>query len=239
MPARKSAAIRVMPAVIAVSIGALAFKGVDIYEAVAQAVVEGQGAPQPETALTAGVGDHPAATTQGAGPATPGASARADQCLPSLDYASETGISEQEILVLRSLADRRRVLDEREAGIETREQTAAAAEARLQEQIAELKKVESSVQTLLAAMETKRDERIGGLVKTYEAMKPKDAARIFDGMDDKLLMDLAKTMKPANLAAIMSLMQPKRAEALTRMLSELAKPPTTLESLANLPQTPT
>jgi flagellar motility protein MotE (MotC chaperone) len=88
-------------------------------------------------------------------------------------------------------------------------------------------------------METKRDERIGDLVKTYEAMKPKDAARIFDGMDDKLLMDLAKTMKPANLAAIMSLMQPKRAEALTRMLSELAKPPTTLESLANLPQTPT
>jgi flagellar motility protein MotE (MotC chaperone) len=141
--------------------------------------------------------------------------------------------------VLRSLADRRRALDEREAGIETREQTAAAAEARLQEQIAELKKVESSVQVLLAAMETKRDERIAGLVKTYEAMKPKDAAEIFDGMDDKLLMDLAKTMKPANLAAIMSLMAPKRAEALTRMLSELAKPPTSIEGLTNLPQTPT
>jgi flagellar motility protein MotE (MotC chaperone) len=229
-----------MPALIAVAIGALAFKGVDIYEAVAQAVDGGQPAgPQPETALTAGVGDRPAETAEGVDAAPPAASAPSGQCLPSLDYAAETGISEQEILVLRSLADRRRALDEREAGVETREQTAAAAETRLQEQIAELKKVESSVQTLLAAMETKRDERIAGLVKTYEAMKPKDAAEIFDGMDDKLLMDLAKTMKPASLAAIMSLMAPKRAEALTRMLSELAKPPTSIEGLANLPQTPT
>jgi flagellar motility protein MotE (MotC chaperone) len=229
-----------MPALIALSIGALAFKGIDIYQAVAQAVDADHAAGlEPETALTAGVGDHPAETAAGEEVAPPGASTPAGQCLPSLDYAAETGISEQEILVLRSLADRRKVLDDREAGIETREQTAAAAEQRLQEQIAELKKIESNVQTLLAAMETKRDDRISGLVKTYEAMKAKDAAEIFDGMDDKLLMDLARTMKSANLAAIMSLMQPKRAEALTRMLSELAKTPTSLESLENLPKTAT
>jgi flagellar motility protein MotE (MotC chaperone) len=238
---RANPAVRVLPALIAVSIGALAFKSVDIYEAVAQAVDGDQAAgPAPETALTAGIGDRPTETAEGAEAAPPGASAaRTDQCLPSLDYAAETGISEQEILVLRSLADRRKALDERETGIDTREQTAAAAETRLQEQIAELKKVETSVQTLLTAMETKRDERIAGLVKTYEAMKPKDAAEIFDGMDDKLLMDLAKTMKPASLAAVMSLMQPKRAEALTRMLSDLAKPPTSIESLENLPKSPT
>jgi len=230
--------VRLLPALIAVSIGALAFKGVDIYEAVAQAVDADQAAgPAPETALTAGIGDRPAESAEGAEAAPPGESAR--QCLPSLDYAAETGISEQEILVLRSLADRRKALDEREAGIQTREQTAAAAETRLQEQIAELKKVETSVQALLTTMETKRDERIAGLVKTYEAMKPKDAAEIFDGMDDRLLMDLAKTMKPASLAAVMSLMAPKRAEALTRMLSDLAKPPTSLESLENLPKSPT
>lgn len=223
--------VRVLPALIAVSIGVVAFKGVDIYQAVAQ-VVEGEAAgPRPETELTAGVGD--VAANDPAPPAA--AAARADQCLPSLDYAAETGISEQEILVLRSLADRRKVLDERESGVETREQAASAAEQRLQDQIAELRKVETNVQALLASMETKRDERMTMLVKTYEAMKPKDAAEIFDTMDDKVLLDLAKGMKPANLASVMSVMAPKRAEALTRMLAQLATPPA---EPIELPKTP-
>jgi flagellar motility protein MotE (MotC chaperone) len=137
--------------------------------------------------------------------------------------------------VLRSLADRRKALDEREAGVETREQAAAAAELRLRDQIAELKNLESEVQTLLAAMDSKRDERMANLVKTYEAMKPKDAAEIFDTMDDKILIDLAKSMKPANLASVMQLMQPKRAETVTRMLAELARPPTTIDALQKNP----
>lgn len=230
-----ASAVRVLPALIAVSIGVLAFKGIDIYEAVAQAVDAEAEQPHPETELTAGVGNRPseAAPAEGA-PSTP-AAPKADICLPSLDYAAELGITSQEVLVLRSLADRRKELDDREAGLETREQAAAAAEVRLQEQIAELKKVESSVQTLLASMDAKRDERMTALIKTYEAMKPKDAAEIFDGMDDKILIDLAKGMKPGNLAPIMQLMQPKRAEALTRMLADLAKPPTSIDALPKAP----
>ena len=70
-----ASAVRVLPALIAVSIGVLAFKGVDIYEAVAQ-VVEGDAAPKPETELTAGVGDRPSETAteaaaQGAGAPSP------------------------------------------------------------------------------------------------------------------------------------------------------------------------
>jgi len=55
-------------------------------------------------------------------------------------------------------------------------------------------------------------------------MKPKDAARIFDGMEDGTLLDLAKSMKPATLAAVMASMDSKRAEYLTRMLAKLADP---------------
>ncbi len=227
-----ASAVRLLPALIAISVGVLAFRGVDIYEAVAQAV-EAAEPPPPETALTAGVGERGGEGTAGA--EAPPAAVRPDQCLPSLDYSAETGISEQEILVLRSLADRRKELDEREAGVETREQAAAAAEQRLAEQIAELKKVETDVQAILTAMDSRRDDRMMALVKTYEAMKPKDAAEIFDGMEDGVLLDLAKSMKSANLAAVMSLMQPKRAEALTKMLADLAKPPASLSSLPKAP----
>jgi flagellar motility protein MotE (MotC chaperone) len=230
-----ASSVRVLPALIAVGIGALAFKSVDIYQAVAQAVGEGQ-EPKPETALTAGVGDHGAeapATPAAAGaePAPPDAVKADATCTPATDYAAELGITAGEINVLRSLQSRREELDKREAELSTREQAAAAAESRLEDQIGELKGVQTKVEGLLAAMDAKRDERMTSLIKTYEAMKPKDAAKIFDGMEMGLLVDLAKGMKSASLAAAMALMQPKKAEALTKSLADLAKPPPGLDNL--------
>jgi flagellar motility protein MotE (MotC chaperone) len=225
-----SATVRVLPALIAVSIGALAFKGVDVAQAFAEAneAADQATSAKPETQLTSGIAD---AAFQKAGAPPEAGGEDAAKCIPAIDYASETGISEQEVLVLRSLSDRRQALDEREAGLETREQMAAAAEVRLDDQISKLKSLEGDVQKLLAAMEAKRDERMVALVKTYEAMKAKDAARIFDGMDDKVLLELAKSMKPANLAAVLAAMDSKRAESLTRMLASLAQPPQSLDEL--------
>jgi flagellar motility protein MotE (MotC chaperone) len=224
-----AAKVRVLPAVIALAVGVLAFKGVDFAQAMAEDVEDAPATEEAPALLSAGVSleAEGEAAAENAPPAPDPVA-----CLPSLDYAAETGISEQEILVLRSLAERRAALDEREAGVDTREQAAMAAESRLAEQIEELKAVEAEVQKILASMETKRTERMDALVRTYESMKPKDAARIFDGMGDEVLLELAKSMKPATLAAIMSAMDSKRAEKLTLMLANLAQPPEQLESLA-------
>lgn len=231
--------VGVLSVVCAVAVGALAFKGLDIAQAVAAETTEGA-APATETALTAGVGEGEsttaAATTEEGAPPAEAAAPTPEQCLTTLNSAAEEmGLSSQEILVLRSLQKRREELDGRETGIETREQAAAAAESRLQEQITELKAVEAEIQTLLTSMDAKRDERMASLVKTYESMKPKDAANIFNGMEDELLLDIAKSMKSATLAAVMSTMQPKRAEALTKMLAGLAKPPASIEALKKTP----
>lgn len=214
--------VGVLSAVIAVGIGALAFKSLDIAQAFAEVADEVAAAPADESPLTevAEEGAPEEAPPAVAAPPTP------EQCLSALDAAAEeAGLSANEIIVLRSLQARREALDERETGVETREAAAAAAETRLQEQITELKAVETQIQGLLTQMDTKRDERMASLVKSYESMKPKDAARIFDSMEDAVLLDLAKSMKPATLAAVMSSMQTKRAEALTRMLADLSKSP--------------
>lgn len=226
-----AASIRVFPAVIAVGVGALAFKGVDLaYAVVEDETAESQTAAAPTPGGDALVGDAGSASEQ---LVAEGLDERAAaQCIPGVDYASEAGISEQEILVLRSLAARREELDQREADLQTREQTAIAAEARLDEQIAELKDVETRVADVLAQIEAKQDERMAGLVRTYESMKPKDAARIFDTMEDEtVLVDLAKSMKPAALAAVMASMNSKRAELVTKRLAALAEPPASLAEL--------
>lgn len=226
-----AASIRVFPAVIAVGVGALVLKGADLaYAVVEDNAAETQAAAEPTPGADALVGDAGTAKTKLVAEGLD-TSATA-QCVPGTDYASEAGISEQEIRVLRSLANRREELDAREAELETREQTAVAAEARLDEQIAELKTVESRVDEVLAQISAKQDERMAGLVRTYEAMKPKDAARIFNTMEDEVvLVDLAKSMKPAALAAVMASMDSKRAELVTKRLAALAEPQANLADL--------
>jgi len=233
--------VGVFSVVIAVSVGALAFKGVDIAQTAFAVEAEDTPAvvPAEETALTAGLEEEappeeaPAAAAGAAAPPTP------EQCLTTLNSAAEEmGLSSQEIVVLRSLQARRETLDAREGEIGTREAAAGAAEARLSEQIAELKALETQVQGLLAKMDEKSEGRMASLVKSYEAMKPKDAAAIFNGMEDDLLTDIAKSMKPATLAAVLSSMQPKRAEMVTRLLANLAKPPANLTTPTSAPAAP-
>jgi flagellar motility protein MotE (MotC chaperone) len=213
--------VRVLPALIAVSIGALAFKGADL----AKAVAEVTNAPEAPADHKAEAG---AALVDGHGEGQGGEAppAAADACKPAgTDYATETGVSEEEIKVLRKLSERRDQLEEREAAAATQEQLNAAAGKKLDEQIAQLKGVEGNVQKLLAAMDVKKDERMAALVKTYEGMKPKDAANIFNTMDSQLTVDLAKAMKPATLGAILAVMDVKKAEGLTRALADLAMTP--------------
>lgn len=226
-----AANVRVFPAVIALSVGALMFKGAEIaYAVVDEEVASSEneaGAPTPGSdPLVGAAGEADDLSAEGLDPDA------VAQCAPSIDYASEAGISEQEILVLRSLAERREALDDREAELNTREQTTVAAEARLEEQIEELKAAEVRIAEILSQIEAKQDERMASLVRTYESMKPKDAARIFNAMDDEVvLVDLAKSMKPASLAAIMSSMDSARAELVTKRLAELAEPPKELTSM--------
>jgi len=237
--------VGVFSVVIAVSVGALAFKGVDIAQTAFAVEAEDTPAvvPAEETALTAGLEEEappeeaPAAAAAAAAGAA--ASPTPEQCLTTLNSAAEEmGLSSQEIVVLRSLQARRETLDAREGEIGTREAAAGAAEARLSEQIAELKALETQVQGLLAKMDEKSEGRMASLVKSYETMKPKDAAAIFNGMEDDLLTDIAKSMKPATLAAVLSSMQPKRAEMVTRLLANLAKPPANLTTPTSAPAAP-
>ena len=64
-----------------------------------------------------------------------------------------------------------------------------------------------------------RDEtdnaRLKSVITMYETMKPKDAAKIFDRLDIKVLIEVASQMKPQVMAAIMAQMTPENAERLT------------------------
>lgn len=66
------------------------------------------------------------------------------------------------------------------------------------------------------------DGRIAALVKMYQAMRPKDAAKIFEQLDIGVQVDVASHMRERAAAAILAEMNPKAASALTMALAGYA-----------------
>jgi flagellar motility protein MotE (MotC chaperone) len=64
------------------------------------------------------------------------------------------------------------------------------------------------------------------LLDVYTRMRAKDAAAVFDGLEDDVLVQVASRMREANLAEVMGRMNPDRARELTQMLADRARPPT-------------
>jgi flagellar motility protein MotE (MotC chaperone) len=128
-------------------------------------------------------------------------------------------MSDEEINLLQELGDRRRELDRRERQIAEREALLAAAEHRLEEKVASLQKLQETIQASLQQRDGEDTAQIDSLVKIYESMKPKDAARIFDQLDMGVLMPVVERMKERKTAPILASMTPAKAREVTAELA--------------------
>ncbi|HEV2650018.1 MAG TPA: hypothetical protein VGU69_02070 [Rhizomicrobium sp.] len=198
-------ALRLLPAVVVLGAGLLALKGVDIARAAQSAAVTDQDEPD-NTGLAPG--------HVGGG-------------LPGKDFAGEDAAagSAATVDVMGSFTRRRAELDARERALVMRENVLKAGESRVDQKIADIKALQAQMQSLLTQRDAKQDAQIASLVKTYSAMKPKDAARIFNSLADNVLLPVAKGMKSDVLAPVMAAMNSDAAQRLTEKLAALLKLP--------------
>lgn len=208
----KGASVRLMPAVMVTVAAVLGLKAVAMAESVAETVAEaGQ--------------DQPAAPSAAHGEETAAAAPATAHCeVPSL--AEMAGLSQSEVQVLQALGTRRAELDARGEALQTQDGLMLAAEQRLSERVAELRALETHVNDLLGQLDQAQEERLTALVDVYQRMRAKDAAAVFDGLEDDVLVQVASRMRRPNLAEVMGRMEPARARQLTQMLADRARPPT-------------
>ncbi|MEM8784849.1 MAG: hypothetical protein AAGF19_03250 [Pseudomonadota bacterium] len=138
---------------------------------------------------------------------------------PARPPMSSSIVSPAELEVLESLGDRRKEIEARIKEIDMKQSLLTATEKRVEARIAELKDIETEIQNLLGQREAAEEEQIARLVKVYESMKAKDAARIFDKLDRSILINVASRMKESKIAAVMSKMDAASAQELTAMLA--------------------
>ena len=136
------------------------------------------------------------------------------------DTFDPTSVTQAEFQVLQRLATRRAELDKLRRDLALRENLLAATEKRLNTKLAELNGLKSRIQALLKKHDQEQEAKLKSLVKIYETMKPKNAARIFEQLEMDILLDVVERMREVKTATIFAAMDPAKAKAVTARLAE-------------------
>lgn len=149
----------------------------------------------------------------------------------------EPAISPAERGLLQKLGERREELDERARELEMRENLLKAADKKLEDRINDLKQLEA--RGLGPDGQPKKDaseqQALKNLVTMYEAMKPKEAARVFDRLSLPVLVPVVNAMNPRKMSEILAAMSPEAAEKLTVELAGGAQRGAALSAPGTLP----
>ena len=161
-------------------------------------------------------GEQPATPDAEAAPAE-GASKPAPDSEAAIDPFNYT---DEEVDVLQQLSKRRIELDAKARQLDERETLVTAAEPRMDQKMAELKAMQSTLQDLLKQRSAAEETQLQSLVKIYENMKPKAAAGVFEELDMDILLEVVARMKERKIAPILALMTPTKAKELTFELAQ-------------------
>ncbi len=139
-----------------------------------------------------------------------------------LPDASDTDIDNSALRedVYKDLQARRQMIETKEQELAKREALLTAATKEMDQKVKELTGLRDEIQGLLKKQSTEEAASTQRLVKIYEGMKPKDAARIFNTLDMDILLSVVSNMSERKSAPIIAQMDPERARSLTLFLAE-------------------
>lgn len=194
-------------------------------EAGARVEPEGGEAPVAETAAAENPDGNTEAMNEAASP-QPGDDLLGEVNANSASFnADPQSFTPSELELLQRLSERRKIIEAQAQELKTREAMLKAAEARIDGKIAELQQLETTLMDLVAEADAQQQQKTQQLVRIYGAMKPKDAARIFNDLDMPILLTVVENMKENKVAPILSQMDAIKATAVTEALSARKKLP--------------
>jgi flagellar motility protein MotE (MotC chaperone) len=161
----------------------------------------------------------PASAAGGSSTVAPASTASSPAPAPLSSASASEGepptFTQNEVDVLQKLSERRESLDARQRDLDLRENMLKAAEGRIDKKISEMKSLQANVESMLKQVDDQDDGKMKSLVKIYENMKPKDAARIFEQLDMPVLLGVLTRMKEQKVAPVMEAMDPSVAKTIT------------------------
>ena len=116
---------------------------------------------------------------------------------------------------LKRLVDREKQLDTRETELKQSETELQTEKDALEKRLKELQDTRREISSVLEDKVKSDEQKVDTLVQVYSNMKPQQAAKIFETMDESLAIDILGRMKKKNAAEIMNLLKSDKAQSLT------------------------
>ncbi len=113
---------------------------------------------------------------------------------------------------LTNLNERKKQLDDRESELNRVEQELAQQKESLEKRIYELEQMRKQISEKLEDRVRIDNEKVDKLVEFYSNMKPPQAAKVFETMDEDLVVQIISKMKKKNAADILNLLKPEKAQ---------------------------
>jgi flagellar motility protein MotE (MotC chaperone) len=121
----------------------------------------------------------------------------------------------EDVSYLSKLTDRKKDLDAREEELNRQETELQAQKNELDNRIKELEGMRVKISSMLEERVKADDQKVETLVQVYSNMKPPQAAKVFETMDEDLVVEILGRMKKKNAADIMNLLKPEKAQIIS------------------------
>ena len=134
---------------------------------------------------------------------------------PAETTENKASVSSEDMSYFKKLNQRKEELDQREESLVKLEEELHKQKVEIEKRIGELQKIRDQIAATLKEKKTVDEEKIAKLVDFYSNMKPKSAAKVLMDIDEELAVEILGNMKKKNAAAIMNLLEPKKAQNLS------------------------
>ncbi|MCX7822919.1 MAG: hypothetical protein N2260_05700 [Syntrophobacterales bacterium] len=118
------------------------------------------------------------------------------------------------------LESKARELNEKERSLAEKEATLKALQKDIEDKLARLEEIQKNIEAFKKEQERLKNEKIESLVKIYGSMKPKEASKLLEKLDDDLVVNIISRMTTDQAAKIIANMDVKRAAEISQRLSK-------------------
>ncbi len=124
-------------------------------------------------------------------------------------------LTAEELALFKNLDARRKALDQREAELKKLDEELQKQKGELDKRLVEIEQVRKTIANQLEEKVKVDQERVDQLVSFYSTMKPQQAAKVIETLNEDLAIEVLLKMKKKNAADVMNLMASEKAQRLS------------------------
>lgn len=125
---------------------------------------------------------------------------------------SATDWKDEDVNHFKKLVDRKKELDAREEELNRQESELQAQRDDLEKKLKSLESTRTNISNVLQEKVAEDEKKVATLVDVYSNMKPVQAAKVLETMDEDLAVQILGRMKKKNAAEVLNLMKPEKAQ---------------------------